>query len=145
MKNNKGFSLIELIIVIAIMAILVAVIAPNLTKYLGKSKVETDKKNIDEVRHQVYNCISQATINEEKVMSNESIGKASYLVSYSSSTGLSVVYASTNGTADFANLLTKSIEQGNVSSKVDKTKDKLDIEIAGSGSGGYTVKVKYTS
>ena len=145
MKNNKGFSLIELIIVIAIMAILVAVIAPNLTKYLGKSKAETDKKNIDEVRHQVYNCISQATINEEKVMSDENIGSASYLVSYSSSTGLSVVYASTNGTADFANLLTKSIEQGNVSSKVDKTKDKLDIEIAGSGSGGYTVKVKYTS
>ena len=36
--NNKGFSLIELIIVIAIMAILVAIIAPNLTKYLGKSK-----------------------------------------------------------------------------------------------------------
>ena len=145
MKNNKGFSLIELIIVIAIMAILVAIIAPNLTKYLGKSKAETDKKNIDEVRHQVYNCISQATINEEKVMSDENIGSASYLVSYSSSTGLSVVYASTNGTADFANLLTKSIEQGNVSSKVDKTKDKLDIEIAGSGSGGYTVKVKYTS
>ena len=36
--NNKGFSLIELIIVIAIMAVLVAIIAPNLTKYLGKSK-----------------------------------------------------------------------------------------------------------
>ncbi|MCQ2541905.1 MAG: prepilin-type N-terminal cleavage/methylation domain-containing protein, partial [Lachnospiraceae bacterium] len=30
MKNNKGFSLVELIIVIAIMAILVGVIAPQL-------------------------------------------------------------------------------------------------------------------
>ena len=28
-SNNKGFSLIELIIVIAIMAVLVAIIAPN--------------------------------------------------------------------------------------------------------------------
>ena len=51
--NNKGFSLIELIIVIAIMAILVAIIAPNLTKYLRSSKEETDKKNIDEVIAQV--------------------------------------------------------------------------------------------
>ena len=35
MRKNEGFSLIELIIVIAIMAVLVAVIAPNLASYLG--------------------------------------------------------------------------------------------------------------
>lgn len=50
MKSNKGFSLIELIIVIAIMAVLVAIIAPNLTKYLGKSKTSTDKANLAEVK-----------------------------------------------------------------------------------------------
>lgn len=57
-KNNKGFSLIELIIVIAIMAILVAIIAPNLTKYLGKSKKSTDKKNADEIASQLQTSIS---------------------------------------------------------------------------------------
>ncbi|MDE5782351.1 MAG: type II secretion system GspH family protein [Lachnospiraceae bacterium] len=57
-KNNKGFSLIELIIVIAIMAVLVAIIAPNLTKYLGSSKKNTDKKNADELAAQIQNCIS---------------------------------------------------------------------------------------
>lgn len=57
-KNNKGFSLIELIIVIAIMAVLVAIIAPNLTKYLGSSKNKTDRKNIDEILTQVQNSIS---------------------------------------------------------------------------------------
>ncbi|HAL02696.1 MAG TPA: hypothetical protein DCP07_05005, partial [Lachnospiraceae bacterium] len=36
MKNNKGFSLVELIIVIAIMAILVGVMAPQLIKYIEK-------------------------------------------------------------------------------------------------------------
>ena len=56
--NNKGFSLIELIIVIAIMAILVAIIAPNLTKYLSKSKKNTDKKNADEIASQIQTCIS---------------------------------------------------------------------------------------
>ena len=57
-KNNKGFSLIELIIVIAIMAVLVAIIAPNLTKYLGSSKQKTDKKNADEIASQVQTCIT---------------------------------------------------------------------------------------
>lgn len=35
--NNKGFSLIEMIIVIAIMAILIAIIAPNLVTYLSSA------------------------------------------------------------------------------------------------------------
>ena len=64
-KNNKGFSLIELIIVIAIMAILVAIIAPNLTKYLGKSKKSTDKKNADEIASQIQTSISDYESQED--------------------------------------------------------------------------------
>ena len=64
-KNNKGFSLIELIIVIAIMAILVAIIAPNLTKYLGKSKKSTDKKNADEIASQLQTSISDYESQDE--------------------------------------------------------------------------------
>lgn len=40
--NNKGFSLVELIIVIAIMAILVGVMAPQLMKYIEKSRYSSD-------------------------------------------------------------------------------------------------------
>lgn len=50
MKENTGFSLIELIIVVAIMAVLVAIIAPNLTKYLGSAKKRTDDNNAEEIR-----------------------------------------------------------------------------------------------
>jgi type IV pilus assembly protein PilA len=57
-KSEDGFSLIELIIVIAIMAVLVAIIAPNLIKYLSKSKIETDKKNADEIASQLQTCIT---------------------------------------------------------------------------------------
>lgn len=57
-SDNKGFSLIELIIVIAIMAVLVAIIAPNLTKYLGSSKEKTDNKNKDEVKSVIQTAIT---------------------------------------------------------------------------------------
>ena len=36
--NNKGFSMVELIIVIAIVAVLVGLIATQLIKYMEKSK-----------------------------------------------------------------------------------------------------------
>lgn len=47
--NNEGFSLIELIIVIAIMAILIGVLAPQYMKYVEKSRVSADKDTLDSV------------------------------------------------------------------------------------------------
>ena len=43
--NNKGFSLVELIIVIAIMAVLVVVLAPQYLKYVERSRNSTDISN----------------------------------------------------------------------------------------------------
>lgn len=41
--NKKGFTLVELIIVIAIIAVLAAVLAPQYIKYVEKSKISTDE------------------------------------------------------------------------------------------------------
>lgn len=43
--NNKGFSLVELIIVIAIMAVLIGVLAPQYIKYVERSRESGDLDN----------------------------------------------------------------------------------------------------
>ena len=48
-RNNKGFSLVELIVVIAIMAVLVGVLAPQFIKYVEKSRQATDIQTADNV------------------------------------------------------------------------------------------------
>ena len=51
--NNKGFSLVELIVVIAIMAVLVGVLAPQFIKYVEKSRQSTDLTNLDSIKQVV--------------------------------------------------------------------------------------------
>lgn len=49
-KNNKGFSLVELVIVIAIMAILAAAISPAMLKYIRRARAAACIKNRDTIR-----------------------------------------------------------------------------------------------
>lgn len=44
--NNKGFSLVELIIVVAIMVILIAVLAPQYLRYVERARVSSDQNQI---------------------------------------------------------------------------------------------------
>ena len=57
-KNNKGFSLVELIVVIAIMAVLVGVLAPQLIKYVEKSRQSTDMQSVQQLKSSVETDIS---------------------------------------------------------------------------------------
>ncbi|HAZ90363.1 MAG TPA: hypothetical protein DCX21_00160 [Eubacterium sp.] len=52
-EKSRGFSLVELIIVIAIMAVLVGILAPNLMKNVEKAKVAKDKEICDSIAQAV--------------------------------------------------------------------------------------------
>ena len=60
--NNKGFSLIELIVVIAIMAILVGVLAPQFIKYIESSRQSTDIQSASAIRSAIEAGVADGTI-----------------------------------------------------------------------------------
>lgn len=65
-KNaNKGFSLVELIIVIAIMAVLVGVLAPQFIKYVESSRQSTDIDAVAEYKSAVEAYVADTSATEE--------------------------------------------------------------------------------
>ena len=75
MKNNKGFSLVELIIVIAIMAILVGVMAPQLIKYIEKSKVSADTQLADSVHTAILTAMMDPEVVNSSKYNNSAVIK----------------------------------------------------------------------
>lgn len=125
-KNNKGFSLIELIIVIAIMAVLVAIIAPNLTKYLGSSKKNTDQKNADELASQIQTSIT------DYETTNGTLGACT--ISWSGSTA-----TTTPANTAFDTILNDTITTSAVSKETGASAS-ATVAVKSSGSG-YTINV----
>lgn len=60
--DSKGFSLVELIIVVAIMAILAGALAPALIKYIEKSRRAKDIKNAKAIEDVLVYAFSEGTI-----------------------------------------------------------------------------------
>lgn len=130
--NNKGFSLIELIIVIAIMAILVAIIAPNLTKYLGKSKKKTDSKNADEIAQQLQTAITDYETDNGELCADTKNVKLKW-----SASGAADDHGSTAAPAGFLTIVNDNITNSTKS----KENGNFATAIISKASGKYTISV----
>lgn len=62
---NKGFSLVELIVVIAIMAVMVAVLAPSLLQYVEKSRAQKDDSAMGELTNAVNLALADQDVYDE--------------------------------------------------------------------------------
>ncbi len=101
--NNKGFSLVELIVVIAIMAILVGVLAPSVLGQLDKAKASKDKQAFDAVASAVAYAYADQDVTNGKPTGTSDI-QVSTGVTFVSTGASSTVSGSAN-TSDFNSVI----------------------------------------
>lgn len=89
-KNNKGFSLVELIVVIAIMAVLMAVLAPAMLRYVEKSRIQKDNSAVAEL----VNALN-VTLSDEDATNAIPEATTSFTVTVAGSTG-NITFSDTN-------------------------------------------------
>ena len=92
-KNNKGFSLIELVIVITIMVILTALLAPQLLRYVEQSRAAKDGVTIDEVKRAVELALTDETVYKSLAATGNS-------VTYANTGTITVTGSTANALAD---------------------------------------------
>ena len=94
-RDNKGFSLVELIIVIAIMAVLTAILAPQLLRYVERSRAAKDATTLDEVQRAASIALAdEATYVAVAGATADASGNIVITLTYTGSTG---VIAATGG------------------------------------------------
>lgn len=70
--NNGGFSLVELIIVVAIMAVLIGVLAPQYLKYVENTRLQKDNQAVAEIANAIKIAMADEDIYNSIGASGES-------------------------------------------------------------------------
>lgn len=136
-NKKKGFSLVELIIVIAIMAILVGVVASQVIPYMEKSRQAKDQQQLSNVSTALVSAISQSPIEVGDVTSAIKLENVSNTFGRSDS-------KNTDVGDNLADLLKSGSKQADLGNIVNEIKGKFKSKAA-TGSDTDGIYVKYVS
>ena len=134
--NNKGFSLVELIVVVLIMAIIAVALAPQVMKWVDNSRRSTDEDNYNEML-----ANAQVALTDKDAYADVYNATAAASVKYTIKIGTSntIITDGSNNLAagnKFFDALTKvSANWSSIKKKVsDSTPSTYDIEVYTDGS-----------
>lgn len=118
-KNNKGFSLVELIVVVLIMAIIAVALAPQVMKWVNESRISTDIQMYDGVVSDLQTALTDSAAWEEVK------GEASIVISIDAS-GVTIPATYTNLTNEYQEI---NPNYASTKPKVKGTSTKYEIEL----------------
>lgn len=116
--NNKGFSLVELIIVVAIMAILIGVLAPQYIKYVERSRLAADNKTADDILTSVQTALADEDYQANIVDADNVVFSSTGIVASANLVDAVVEYFGLT-TAELALRIPRSNERRNQTFRVD--------------------------
>lgn len=127
-KNNKGFSLVELIVVVAIMAVLMGILVPTLVKNVEKSKKQKDRNAIEEIRNTMVTTLADPTYSdvEATIVYNDTTNNK---ITVTAGTGTPGTGTKTTDITNFLTAVSKDIEDWTFTSKDYKANPKVTFVI----------------
>lgn len=128
--NNKGFSLVELIVVVAIMAVLMVVLAPAMLRYVEKTRIQKDDSAASEVLKAV-----ELALADESIYAEANGGEITVTITTSGGTG---TLAFTNAASGATTTKLESEVKATVG-------DSIKISSKKRGSNTCTIKAAYKS
>lgn len=73
-KSNKGFSLVELIVVVLIMAIIAVALAPQVMKWVENARIASDMRNYEQLQSALQLALATEVVHLEVISSTEEYG-----------------------------------------------------------------------
>lgn len=136
-QNNQGFSLVELIVVIAIMAVLVAVLAPQFTRYIDRSRQSVDAQTVSGIVTSVQIGVADVT--------TYTVADGTYTIVVSSNG--TKVYSETDTTATEISEETDTTNKGNIVNAIKDSCGELASlkETSKAFNSGITIQVEVTN
>lgn len=132
-NKEKGFSLVELIIVMAIMAILVGVVASQVIPYMEKSRQAKDQQQLSGICTDLVSSIAQTSADKGEVSAIDQ-KELDKLGTGDIFTALMENFATTRGETSIGNAYTKVTDK--LKSKAAKTDGKKKIYVKYDNSTG---------